>query len=150
MQRPCGIISMNRRSFAQFQEQLEVYNSSKQDVAMFEESISHLKQTEESLRRQHNSILRQFQKEEQKAGISGFQDVNDKLHQTSKETDSLNKLKSQTLDKISDIVQRAGAMKKQDLVPKVCSQRIRHGEYLLDYMSVFSKQASYHNRKLSN
>ena len=121
MQRPGGT-AMNRQAFARFQEQLEVYNASKQDVAKIEESISQLKQTEESLRRQHSSILQQLRKEEEKAGISGFQDVHEKLYQTSKETDSLNKLKSQALDEISDMVQKIASSleaKKQHLEPKV-------------------------------
>ena len=106
----------------ELKHQLKVYDDSQQEIDKLREDISKLKSTEGELKDQHNAILEQYHEDEEKAGVVGFRDVNEQLEQTSKQTVSLNELKSQTLDEISSMVQQIAHTleeKKQELEPKV-------------------------------
>lgn len=118
--------SLHRHEVFEFQEklskELKVYKESKQEIAELEQKITELKNNENGLKQQRMSLMEHFQEEEKVAGVAGFRDVNEKLEETSKQTASLNELKSQTLDEISTMVQTIADTledKKQELEPKV-------------------------------
>lgn len=102
--------------------QLEVSDDSKHDIAKMQESIDELKQTDDALNIKHANVVEHFQQEEERAGVAGFQDVNNQLQRTSSQTASLNELKSQAVADISAMVQKIAATlegKKEELEPKV-------------------------------
>ena len=69
-----------------------------------------------------NYILDQCRKEEERGGVTGFQDIHEQLISVSKETSSMNELTSQMVDEISEMSQkivRTLDEKEQELEPKV-------------------------------
>ena len=118
--------TVDRQEVIKIQDELKhqwkVYDDSPQEIDKLRKDISKLKSTEGELKDQHNAILDQYHEDEEKAGVVGFRDVNEQLEQTSKQTVSLNELKSQTLDEISSMIQQIAHTleeKKQELEPKV-------------------------------
>ena len=74
------------------------------------------------MKRKHLNLKEHFQKEEERAGVAGFRDINDKLEQTGKQTALLNDKKEKTLDEISDMVNKIAQTmegKKQELEPLI-------------------------------
>ena len=66
--------------------------------------------------------LKLVQDEEKRAGVAGFQDINQRLQHTSLQTASVNEIKSKCLDEISTMVQTIAhtlESKRQELEPKV-------------------------------
>ncbi|KAL7554039.1 hypothetical protein ACHAWF_017406 [Thalassiosira exigua] len=119
--------TLSRDEFAEFQEhlarKLERYDDSKEEIAKAKERILELKHAKKAIEIQRRNLHDRFREEEERAGVQGFRDASNKLEHTSKQTASLNELKSQTLDDISTVVQRIANTleeKKQELEPKVC------------------------------
>ena len=100
----------------------EVCETSKQEIAKIQESISELRETENALKTRHLGLLEQCRKEEERGGVTGFRDIHEQLIVASMETSSMNALMSQTVEEMSDMSQKIALTldgKKQELEPKV-------------------------------
>ena len=128
IQKPDGT-HMSKGQFEDFkrnvEQQQQLYNAAKDEVSSIQSDIKRLKQAEADLKQQYDDLQVRIEIEEQKEGISGYSEINDRLEQTSKEMASLNEIKSATLDDISATVEKITNTlhgKKQELEPKVRSK----------------------------
>ena len=111
---------------AELQERINVNrkicDNFKREVKETQKSLSDLYRTEDAIKNQQLGIVTHHQKEERIAGVTKFHDINNKLVATSKETASLNVLKTKTLEDISAMVQEISHKlegKQHELKPKV-------------------------------
>ncbi len=118
--------SYNVTNFVTLQEsvrlKMEVCEASEQEIAKIQEIIAELRQTENALKNQHLDLLDQCRKEEERGGVTGFQDIHEQLIAVSKETSSMNELTSQMVDEMSEMSQKIVRTldgKKQELELKV-------------------------------
>ena len=81
----------------------EICETTKRDISAIRESISDLRQAEDALKSQHLRLLEHCRIEEERGGVTGFQDVHEHLVATSKETSSMNELLSRTLEDMSEM-----------------------------------------------
>jgi hypothetical protein len=95
-----------------------MYEKAKREIEGMEEMNSEL----QIKKRQLIDLDASLKLQEEKSGFAGFRDVIDRLEQTSKDTVTLNELKSQTLEEISVTIQKIALLlegKRKELEPKV-------------------------------
>eukprot|EP00578_Thalassiosira_sp_NH16_P012391 CAMPEP_0181124452 /NCGR_PEP_ID=MMETSP1071-20121207/26491_1 /TAXON_ID=35127 /ORGANISM="Thalassiosira sp., Strain NH16" /LENGTH=635 /DNA_ID=CAMNT_0023209763 /DNA_START=418 /DNA_END=2325 /DNA_ORIENTATION=+ len=141
---------MNINELAAMEEKLnrkiEAHAALKLEMTEIEKGISELKQTEEVLKRQRYSHLEHVQDEEKRAGVAGFQDINQRLQHTSLQTASVNEIKSKCLDEISTMVQTIAhtlESKRQELEPKIEELKQQRVQYQELQEAACKKKAEY-------
>lgn len=125
IRRPDGT-SMSQHEYKKFQDDLGVkrenYEKLKNEIDSLEKELLVLENTEKILKSRHHNLEEFLNKQEEQAGILGFKDTHKQLEDASKQTTLLNALKSQTLEEISEMVQKIALsldQKKKLLQPKV-------------------------------
>eukprot|EP00970_Alexandrium_tamarense_P003363 scaffold529_cov196-Alexandrium_tamarense.AAC.59 len=125
VKRPGGS-AMTKREFEQFQHDLAenttLCDEAKQDIITMQNDIEYLTKEEATLKNQHYNLEEFLRQREEVAGVADFADVLGHLEATGKQTAVLNDLKAQTLEEISNMVQKIAFTleeKKKDLEPKV-------------------------------
>lgn len=125
VQNPDGRL-LSRNDIRELQESVnnncEVRDKMKLEIVAIQARLSELQMTENSIKHQQHEMFSHRQKKDRIAGAARFNDVNDKLVATSKETASLNTMKAKTLEDISAVVQEIAKTlerKEHELKPKV-------------------------------
>ena len=129
--------SVSKSDLAELQENVnknrEFSDKFKLEIAAIQASVSELQNTENDIKHRHHDLLSHQQKKDRIAGVAKFNDINDKLVATSKDTVTLNTMKEKTLADISTMVQdiaKTLEVKQHELKPKVS---LVHFFFILDF-----------------
>ena len=103
-------------------KQTKQYGEAKREIDSLQQTRAELSKKEQRLLEELNKLEGTMEEQEKIADVVGFRDVNAELEQTSKDTMSINELKTQTLTDMSSTVQKIVLLlesRQEELEPKI-------------------------------
>eukprot|EP00878_Enallax_costatus_P017239 GHUV01018100.1.p1 GENE.GHUV01018100.1~~GHUV01018100.1.p1 ORF type:complete len:564 (+),score=220.22 GHUV01018100.1:880-2571(+) len=111
-----------RAKYEQIKSQLPNYKAMKKELSELEAEAFTLSRTVEILQQQENEMKRAVHKQEQKAGVQGYADVQGQLEKISEEKEQVDEAKGAVLQEVSATVEQITAsieQKKVQLAPAI-------------------------------